>query len=1349
MADPQPIFDAQAAADLLIDKLVNEKAQNLVPEIGPEGNVVGFFDRRKGAPEGQPQTGRVLAYLEYLKQVRPDFQPQLGQKLPDFQVADPFESEGLFDSISNVFQAGFNESIEGLATQAITGEKIFDVEGFQPNWVEKIGIEVASFLSPVGIASLAFGAGIGGALVKGAATKTLVKILAKQGMKSALAKTTAKKILTTGAVSTIEKAAAATLKQQMARLAPRVAASVASTSASLGTFEAVRTPIAEVAAGKEFELAEFLGDALKGFAHGAGIGAAVGGAAGAIPGVIAGSALLSSTAKFGAEVGVFGSAAPFLEGRAPTFDDYLDAAAFIGVLKGVGAGVKRFTGVKAKQLKDEVDAGIESGKYTNESEGLDAILSENIASGVEAGVKPTPKQKPVETKKATPAQKIGVQRLAKDKTAKKGLSQEVFGEQKIAGVEIKPFTISRGPKKGSKTITVDNLRNVADLEKIQKFVAENKEFTNINFSEKFQKTELFKNLQEKGFVDPKSTKGRFRAVVPEGEPKKQPTKLEEASAKIREQLKSDEAESIQILTSLPTPKDPHGRGGLAKGTGRVEALRKIKEFVKNLKPKEKTRLRKEAEEAFLPAAAKGEAESFRVTVEARKWRKEFTELERENAGALIEGVENFLTGEKPKGTEKEIAAQKKASAALESERQKLNDYAKEMGEEEWISHLENYIPHFYTGNIKKAVARFATQTPSGKKRKHPTYKEAIAVGLKPITQDVAFLFETYGTMNWKIAANRRIVHNLKQLRTDQGKLAMTTGEQPAPDYVKFDHPAISRIYARKGKGGKLFLWRSGVWVHPDVVPVIRQALDNPLASRSRIGIIYDTTGFFAKTFELMFSGFHFGALFESGQAVLATAKNPFRGIFLVGAEARKFTGKSFAFTFKAGKELQAKRPDLMEAYIRDRLRFGSAKADLGFDVVSRNLRVFENKMRGIPAIGFMAKGLRKVHEGINKALWEQIHEGYKVFSHYDILAKEMLKMPEGATSKQIQAVRTKSASLINDAFGGQDWQSKFWLSPKGLHIARRMMLAPDWTLSNLQVFGRVIREYKDPTVRRFAVRYWRNMALTVFGTIQAFNMWSTGHPTWDNEIDHKLDIDITGFKRAIEGTKESVIPGYKSKLKKGQRYYIRIAKQAREILSWGENPIKIAGNKMNPIARQIFTQMSGADPGSGFPTDWSRKELDFYESLPSRMREIAETFTPFSLSDNNFAFSLPLSKGMTNHKAIRLYQRALEGGNWEVDGKPTTKSEALSAITEAADANGLDTKRLFSTAMGGARYKYYNEYYKALQDEDYDDMNEAALALKRLGATRQSISQSIVRRGLSKKEHRDALRKLREKFGNK
>ncbi len=728
---------------------------------------------------------------------------------------------------------------------------------------------------------------------------------------------------------------------------------------------------------------------------------------------------------------------------------------------------------------------------------------------------------------------------------------------------------------------------------------------------------------------------------------------------------------------------------------------------------------------YLTIARKVDKEIFLADATTKNWNSDFTNLERQDAGALIEKVDNLETGSKPKSTQRVRTLVGEAKKFFEGSRTKVNEFLKDTGKEEYIKFLEDYLPHFYVGGkgkIGKAVGKWLS-SPNAKKRSIPTLQEAKKLGLIPLSQDVAFLGQMWTDINWKIAGNMKAAHLFKNIRHPETRKRMIVlGEQPGVDWVKFDHPALNKTFGRK-VGDKLLLQKTGVWVHPELVRTAKIAFDNPLAERGAIARGYDLLNAYAKTAVLTLSGFHAFALAESAQAVLAKASNPIPALVSLSKEGIKPA-------FRLGKQLERTDPESVALGIEAGLQLGQARADVGYSIVRRHIQGLEARYRDIPGLRWVPKILNKGFGAFDKALWEQIHTGSKIWGYHETLKSELLKLPENVTPEQVTLTRQKVAELMNDAFGGQEWRAKLWVSPRGLQFARRVLLAPDWTLSNLNIAGKTIGQIKDPVARRITMKYWRNMAVSLFGAHQALNYWSTGHFTWDNELGHKTDIDVTKVVREKDRLLSKIIPGFKFDPNDKQRYYIKFGKQAREVTNWIFDPLATIGSKSSPALRGLLLQFYSFEPNSLFPAEWTRKDLTFYQSIPLRLKTFASTFTPFSIRGNNFLFSLPQSKGMTKFKAIRQYQRALEGETWRVLGKPGTKVEALNAIAKAATDNGLNARQLFMTAKSGIISRYYKVMWNAYEDEDIDKANEAAKVLISYGVKAEGVQQSAKRRGI-------------------
>ncbi len=303
------------AVTFALDRVIAaDQLQNELPVLDEQGRVTGeTYDRRLGAPQQQPSPERFMAHLRQLRQRYPDqFKLRQGEKVPGFDHIDPFESEGLGDSIMNMLKSGYEQSLTGLVERSIPGTDdeadlfgLIDSERmkrWQPNVVEQIGSGIASFGMPLDLIAIATGGGI-------AAKAPIAGKIAARAFTSA------------GALGTYEGAR--------------------------GFFEGYLDPEKDV-----------LEEGFKGAVRGAALGAAVGGVGGVVGSRLKGAAKIA--VEVPAEIFTLGTVAPLTEGRQPTQDDYIGAAGFIVGMKTIGGlralGKRSFNRRAAAEL-NKLEAG--------------------------------------------------------------------------------------------------------------------------------------------------------------------------------------------------------------------------------------------------------------------------------------------------------------------------------------------------------------------------------------------------------------------------------------------------------------------------------------------------------------------------------------------------------------------------------------------------------------------------------------------------------------------------------------------------------------------------------------------------------------------------------------------------------------------------------------------------------------------------------------------------------------------------------------------------------------------------------------------------------------------------------
>jgi hypothetical protein len=760
------------------------------------------------------------------------------------------------------------------------------------------------------------------------------------------------------------------------------------------------------------------------------------------------------------------------------------------------------------------------------------------------------------------------------------------------------------------------------------------------------------------------------------------------------------------------------------------------------------------------AVRKYEEEKQASRIQADRWRKDVPDAkERNDVGAFVEGIGNVeIPGDTVADVRDRMTPEMQRLAksyrySIEKVRQEINKFLKDTEEGEYLSFLQDYLPHYYANSktaIDGAVRRFVKESPHAKERKLPTLAEARDLGLTPITQDPATLYELSSNINWRAATNRKFLSGLDDIQTIDGTPAIVPWSKAPPGWIKSDSPILQRIYGRKTPGG-LVLWKGGAAVHPDIWPTVRQMIETPVSGD--FARAYDTVNSLARAGVFAFSGFHDLTLRLAALGSMFELTNPVRGLVRVG-ERNPITGQREAIrsTRSLGKEML-----MDEDAVRDAARSGlhfTANDSESYQKQSIN---FLDKMAALygdtPVLGPIGKGLRDLQAWRNKGLWRNTHDAYKLVAFNDAVNKALKSAPAGT---DVQAVKTKIASTMNDFYGGQEWQTKFWLSPQMRKYMSRIWLAPDWSLSTLRSIpgmsdvaslaqraaprklGTAASEGLSGAGRRGKV-WAAELAAIAAGTVAlqyAINK-TFGDPKkgdkewiWDNEYNQRTKIDITPIMRQM--------PWHDAN--DPTRHYMNLGKRPEEVMRWINGWDGQVMSKLAPPIHEIITQLTGTE--GDFKTSWKRDHETFVESVPARTGHAAQAFLPFAFRGNQFALTAPSRKGMTKYKAQQAYESVYE---LAADPDVTTKirafmrgvpapdetqalPEMVTQISDAADANGVPSEQIRHRALSVVRGHHYDLFFKAFQKGDEKVMNDEAEALLRLGATSKGMSESLKRR---------------------
>jgi hypothetical protein len=749
----------------------------------------------------------------------------------------------------------------------------------------------------------------------------------------------------------------------------------------------------------------------------------------------------------------------------------------------------------------------------------------------------------------------------------------------------------------------------------------------------------------------------------------------------------------------------------------------------------------------------------KARIVADNWRKFVkSQSDRNDVGAFVEGIGNL---EKPGDTidrvrnrmtpAKERLA-KDYRFRQELERQEINKYLKDSEEGEYLKFLEDYLGHFYVDNTAKrqaAISRWAKESPHAKQRKLPTLKEAVDMGLTPITQDPAVTYELNSRINWQVATNRKFVDKLGDIKTAAGADAVVPAKDAPAGWEITNNPLIQRVYARRVPNG-VMIWKGGAAIHPDIWRAARQILEAPQSGD--LGKAYDAINGFTRANAFAFSLFHDLTLRSAAVGSQATLANPLRGLVRL-FERHPITGERqiFASTRGLGKEL-LQNEDAVSDAAEHGLKFSYTDSEAYQHTARTFLEKSAARWRDVPVLGKATRIARDIQQFRQEGLWKNTHDAFKIITYHDLVNKALEGAPPGTDAK---GVKEQIASYLNDAYGGQEWQTKFWLDPGTRKVLSRFFLAPDWTLSTLRsvpglsdvastareqaprIAGRETfptpKEGIEGAGRR--LRFWGTevaalalaTAAAQYAIYKSFGDDKKGDKPmpWDNELNQKMRVDVTPLMRKL--------PWHDPK--DPTRHYVNLGKRPQEILNWFTEPDKQVLSKASRPVAMIFEQVTGSE--GDFKAPWKQDHESFVESLPSRAKAIGTEALPFTFRGNQFALSAPVRKGMTKYKAQQAYESVFElatnpnrlksllRGQQPSEG---TLSEMTSQITDAAKRNGVPAEEVLKRSLSVVRGHHYNEFFKAFEKGDRKKMDDEAKALITLGATGRGIEESVKRR---------------------
>jgi hypothetical protein len=612
-----------------------------------------------------------------------------------------------------------------------------------------------------------------------------------------------------------------------------------------------------------------------------------------------------------------------------------------------------------------------------------------------------------------------------------------------------------------------------------------------------------------------------------------------------------------------------------------------------------------------------------------------------------------------------------------------------------INYVEDWVAHIWDipkSSMNSVSNYFQTHNPFLKKRTIANVEDGLKLGLKLKTSNIAEIIRITDRARFNSWENTRFIEGVKSL-TDNAKQPLIMNPDIAPkDWKIMDNPALNKVmYGGETKNGTPFITDKPVAISPEIYNEMQIVFGkkiegpefgnfNPLQAATIINSI-------SKALNFAVSMFHpwtlTEAAFESGIGLKALSLwNPVKIYKAV----------------KNGDFQIFNEMPLAKDAINSGVVFKGID-DFGRRVVTDFLTDANNVSSKVPGLNITAKAIGKANEIYSISLWDYYHNTLKLWGYENLLSQSMKGYKSKVlTPEQLQIIKNIVGELTNNIYGGQNWDlQKIMGNPKVKQLLQLNFQSPDWTYSVLrQASGSIqgaidwltaktpIEKFKAKELTRINTQYLLRSSTIIYTFLQAANFASTsflssdkkGRFTWENTPGHSLDV----------------FGGYNDD---GSERYIRFAKHQREILDWFVDPLKTLNSKSSPLVK-IAKQLTIEDPSGGFQKIY--RDEDFWNSLPTRLLDTSKLVLPFSLrqftsdTSNNFMFTLPVSKGLTNYKLTNLYEKTLEDRkNLMIKNNKESLNDNTDFIKRLFIAgldNNLDSEKLLKSAAMKLKSNY-------------------------------------------------------------
>jgi len=617
-----------------------------------------------------------------------------------------------------------------------------------------------------------------------------------------------------------------------------------------------------------------------------------------------------------------------------------------------------------------------------------------------------------------------------------------------------------------------------------------------------------------------------------------------------------------------------------------------------------------------------------------------------------------------------------------------NKYLKKVIPREAV--VDRYLPGLYENPEKfnTVSAKVKTKDPFTSQKQFLNYHDALVEGgLKPRFKNIRKIINAYDQIVAKEFAAADMLEEIQKIEKDQGKnLVVAKNEGNGKEYaqaqkdgwVPFDDVMLRRL-TKTGVVEKPS--SSPALVSPELSNAIRGIFNknaykpgNPISKNFWKG--YDALADTIRTGRVKLSFFHFVPLTESLAGAVGAKKT-------FGMRNIMKQGDALLNNIEFKKD--AARSGLVTHKPLERWETSNRVAN---KMVDTAVKLLPEKVTTKAQNSVFNKGLNKYIDS-QKFLFEKFHPRIKMVSwknYVDTAIDQAVSEGKPPSEAQVKQIKNKMADLVNNQFGGQNWEiQRMFNNPEYKNWLRRVIAYPDWTTSAIrQAAGAFSGGLKGQTARRYWLRFGIN-TLMVHGALKflngGFRTAKDGKGfagvTWDKKKAERelvspdplewykfplpdADFNVAGIKFNPGRTAS------KEWKEVGERTYTHFGKQALEIKDWFKNPLRTFFTKSNPIISMAWKQGAGSTPSAddrgGFPVrgkfkkgkfrPWDASEKGTGARLVSRAASLAAEPIPFSVRAlkqfGPAAFlttglgSVPISKGTTKFKSIPALEKAFK-----------------------------------------------------------------------------------------------------------